>query len=170
MTIVARLVLVATVVAAPAHAQSPEAESLFREGKALLAKGKVAQACEKLEASDQIDRKAGTELNLGDCREKNKQLASAWATFLKAAATAKNENDPKRALELAHKACFLSEDRNPGYLDTLAACLASDDRFTEAILTEEKAMNMVPDSEQDVYRARLEEYRKGIKHVDRGEG
>ncbi len=107
MTIVARVVLVASVLSAPAYAQSPEAESLFREGKALLAKGKVAQACEKLEASDQIDRKAGTELNLGDCREKNKQLASAWATFLKAAATAKNENDPKRALEAKRRAKLL---------------------------------------------------------------
>lgn len=104
MTIAARLVVVACLVSAPAYAQSPEAESLFREGKALLAKGKIAEACDKFEASDKVDPKAGTELNLGDCREKNKQLATAWATFEKAASTAKKENDSKRAAEAKKRA------------------------------------------------------------------
>lgn len=104
MTIAARVVVVACLVSSPAYAQSPEAESLFREGKALLAKGKIAEACDKFEASDKVDPKAGTELNLGDCREKNKQLATAWATFLQAVSTAKKENDPKRAAEAKKRA------------------------------------------------------------------
>jgi hypothetical protein len=107
MTIAARWIVVACAISAPAYAQSPEAESLFREGKALLAKGKIAEACDKLEASDKVDAKAGTELNLGDCREKNKQYASAWATFLKAASTAKKENDTKRATEAKRRAKLL---------------------------------------------------------------
>ena len=111
MTIVARSVVVVTCVllmSSHAHAQSPEAESLFREGKALLKKGKIAEACDKLEASDKIEPKAGTELSLGDCREKNKQLASAWAVFLKAASTAKKENDGKRAAEAKRRAKLLA--------------------------------------------------------------
>lgn len=107
MTIAARSLVVVCALTAPAYAQSPEAESLFREGKALLAKGKIAEACDKLEASDKVDAKAGTELNLGDCREKNKQYASAWATFLKAASTAKKENDAKRATEAKRRAKLL---------------------------------------------------------------
>jgi len=68
----------------PARAQSAEAEVLFREGKRLMKEGKLAEACDKLEASDRLESSIGTLLNLADCREKNKQLVSAWLAFHKA--------------------------------------------------------------------------------------
>jgi len=80
----------------PARAQSPAAEQLFREGKRLMAKGDTAPACEKFEASERIEPAAGTELNLALCRETNGQIASAWATYIKTATTAKKTGDARR--------------------------------------------------------------------------
>jgi hypothetical protein len=81
--------------AGPVHAQSVEAEVLFRDGKKLLKEGKIAEACEKLEASEKLESTPGTLLNLADCREKNHQLASAWAAFHKAAVAAKRAHDKR---------------------------------------------------------------------------
>ena len=94
MTIV-RAIAIAGVIAAaaPVRAQSVEAEVLFQEGKKLLKEGKIAEACDKLEASDRLESSIGTLLNLADCREKTGQLASAWAAFVKAAQSAKRSGD-----------------------------------------------------------------------------
>ena len=104
MTIAKLAALVVVLASAPAHAQSVEAETLFREGKKLLKQGKVAEACEKLEASDRLEPSVGTELNLADCRAKNHQLASAWATFEKATVSAKVAHDGKRQAEAKRRA------------------------------------------------------------------
>jgi hypothetical protein len=82
-----------------AWAQSAEAEVLFREGKKLLKDGKIAEACEKLEASARIEPTVGSLLNLADCRERNGQIASAWATFGRAASTARLGRDTQRESE-----------------------------------------------------------------------
>ena len=65
--------------AQPAGAQ---AEVLFREGKDLLAKGKIAEACAAFDASQKLDPTVATILNQANCREKNEQLATAWGLFL----------------------------------------------------------------------------------------
>jgi hypothetical protein len=88
--------------AAPARAQSAEADVLFRDGKKLLNDGKIVEACEKLDASERLESSVGTLLNLADCRERNHQLATAWATFRKAAVAARNARDGKREKE-AHR-------------------------------------------------------------------
>jgi tetratricopeptide (TPR) repeat protein len=87
-------------------------------------------------------------------------------------ATCRDESlrQPVRALELANKACFLTENRNPGYLDTLAAAQAAAGRFADAAQTEDTAMQMVPEAERELYRGRLEQYRRGEKYVDLGDG
>jgi len=84
-----------TVVAAErsAHAQSAEAEALFNDGNKLLAEGKLAQACEAFEASNTVEPRAGTLLRLGECREQNHQLASAWSAYKDALTRAK---DPRK--------------------------------------------------------------------------
>ena len=97
--VAAATLLLAAVSAAPARAQSVDAELLFREGRKLMKQGKIAEACDKFEASNRIQVSAGTLLNLGDCREKNDQLATAWATFGDAASAARTENEPKREAE-----------------------------------------------------------------------
>lgn len=87
-------------IASSARAQpaNVEAEALFREGRRLLKEGNLAEACEKLEASARLDESVGTLLNVGDCREKNGQLATAWAAFLKAASAAHIKHDDREAV------------------------------------------------------------------------
>jgi hypothetical protein len=88
-----------------AHAQSAGAEALFREGRRLIKDGKIDQGCAKLAASEKLESSVGTLLNLGDCREKMGQYATAWAAFRKAEAMAKRaSDDDKRELEARRRA------------------------------------------------------------------
>ena len=64
-----------------AYAQSAEAEAAFGEGDRLMAAGKIAEACDAFEASNRVEQRAGTLIRLGECREKNRQLASAWSAY-----------------------------------------------------------------------------------------
>ena len=86
------LLLIATTAAADPTANA-EAEALFREGRDLLAAGDTARACDAFERSQRIDPTIGTLLNVGDCREKNGQLATAWAVFLDAERQTRNATD-----------------------------------------------------------------------------
>ena len=74
-------------------AQSADAQTLFGEGERLLASGDIAKACDAFEASNRAEPGAGTLLRLGDCRERNHQLASAWTAYKDALARAK---DPRK--------------------------------------------------------------------------
>lgn len=87
-----------------ARAQTAEAEALFREGKRLLKQGEITRACEKFEASERLEPENGTELNLADCWERDGRTASAWAMFMKAAASAKRAD---RAAEARRRAAAL---------------------------------------------------------------
>lgn len=78
------------------HAQSAEAEALFSEGDALMKQGKTAEACDAFEASNRIETRAGTLIRLGECREKNHQLASAWSAYKDALTRVKDAK--KRAI------------------------------------------------------------------------
>jgi len=107
-SLLATIAIVVIAATAPARAQSVDAEALFRDGKRLMKEGNVAAACDKFDASNRLETSVGTMLNLADCREKNHQLATAWATFLKAAAAAKQAgNDPKREAEAKRRAKVL---------------------------------------------------------------
>lgn len=77
----------------PARAQSAKAEALFNDGNRLMAGGQLAQACSAFEASNQIEPRAGTLIRLGECREQNRQLASAWSAYKQALARVK---DPRK--------------------------------------------------------------------------
>lgn len=91
-----------------ARAQSAEAEVLFRDGKALVRNGKLEEGCAKLEASQRAESSVGTLLNLGNCREKLGQFASAWAAFRKAEAQAKlAADDEKRRAEARRRISLL---------------------------------------------------------------
>jgi hypothetical protein len=63
------------------RAQSAEAEALFSDADKLMAEGNIAGACEAFEASNRIEPRAGTLIRLGECRELNHQLASAWSAY-----------------------------------------------------------------------------------------
>jgi hypothetical protein len=48
-------------------ARTTRAQALFDEGRALLMQGRPAEACPKLEESQQLDPGLGTQFNLADC-------------------------------------------------------------------------------------------------------
>jgi len=87
------IVIVIVIDSGTALAQSAAAEALFADGDRLLKEGKIAEACDALEASNRLEPRAGTLVNLGLCRERNGQLASAWSAFKDAATRA---IDPKK--------------------------------------------------------------------------
>jgi hypothetical protein len=94
------LVALGLVVPLRAHAQVGDAamaESLFREGKRLMAEKKPAEACPKFAESFRLDAGLGTLLNLAACHEAEGKLASAWARFTEAETRARREGDNARA-------------------------------------------------------------------------
>jgi hypothetical protein len=97
----------------PAMAQVGDkaaAEALFDAGKALMKDRKYAEACPKLAESQRLDPAPGTLLNLADCYEQAGLSASAWATWLEAAAAAKDAGQSKRE-ELARQRAMALKSR-----------------------------------------------------------
>ena len=80
-----------------AHAD-PAAEKVFQDGKALLAQGQIAEACEAFRRSQALESRVGTLLNLGDCEEQRGRVATAWAAFVDARALATRSNDGRAAV------------------------------------------------------------------------
>src|SRR4051812_36107243 len=79
--------------AALAQPAGAQAEVLFRQGRDLLAAGKVAEACSAFEESQKLEPAVTTLLNLAGCREKLGQLATAWGLFLDAARQTRSASD-----------------------------------------------------------------------------
>ena len=94
-SIAALSVAIATILISPGrvHAQNAAAEQLFADGERLMKEGKLPEACEAFAASNRIESRAGTLVNLGLCREQNGQLASAWSAFKDSLTRVK---DPKK--------------------------------------------------------------------------
>lgn len=92
---------VVTALAAPAHAQSVEAETLFVEGEKAMAAGQLDKACEAFAASNRLEARAGTLINLGLCEEKRERFASAWIAFREALTRVKDPVKKQVATERA---------------------------------------------------------------------
>jgi hypothetical protein len=75
------------------RSRKPEAEALFKQAKAEMAKGNFADACEKFQSSQDLDPRASTLMNLGACREQQKKLVSAWYAFVEATKLAERSTD-----------------------------------------------------------------------------
>lgn len=103
-TSVAFVILTGLLGGSHAHAQSAEAEALFNDGNKLMTQGKLAQACDAFEASNRVEQRAGTLIRLGECREKNQQLASAWSAYKDALTRVK---DPRKREVAKAKAAAL---------------------------------------------------------------
>ena len=75
--------------------------------------------------------------------------------------------DGKRALELANHACELSEWTQAWYIDTLAAAYAEQRDFDEAIVWQQRAIDLAGQSQKelsDELQKRLELYKKGLPY------
>jgi hypothetical protein len=87
-------------VVSDARAQATDAaiaESLYRQGRALMEAGKLVEACPKLVESQRIDPQLGTLLNVAVCHERIGLTASAWSEFNAVAAQATQRNEEDRA-------------------------------------------------------------------------
>jgi Tfp pilus assembly protein PilF len=104
------------------------AETHNNLGAALLEVGRIEEAINHYEQAVRIKPDhVGAHSNL------------AWIL-----ATDDNERlrDPARAVQLAERACQLTERRDAGVLDTLAAAYAAAGRFGEAVLTAQQAVGL----------------------------
>ena len=61
----------------PALAQTTPSDEAFLQGKALMEQGRTGEACGKFAESLALERRGGTLLNLGVCREKEGRYATA---------------------------------------------------------------------------------------------
>jgi hypothetical protein len=77
---------------APAASTPPDRSAeLFREGRQLLAEGRLREACEKFDQSLELRRSPGTLLNVGSCRAAMGDLIGAVDAFGSAVVLAERE-------------------------------------------------------------------------------
>ncbi len=119
------------VIAAPRAAQAAAnaadkaaSEALYEQGKELLRAGKVADACPKFAASQDLDPGVGTLLHLADCYERTGRVASAWAAFLEAASYAKSSGEADREKTAVKRAKALEPKLPHLLIDASAAASA----------------------------------------------
>lgn len=105
--VAALLGLEATLLAAPVCAQPAEpsartlAVDMFDAGDALVASGRIREACPKYAESYRLDPQLGALLHWADCLEQDRKLASAYAAFRDAAELAARAGDQRRDFALA---------------------------------------------------------------------
>jgi predicted aspartyl protease len=95
--------------------------------------------------------------------EINPKLATAYNSLAWALATAAQPafRDGRRAVEMALKACELSEWKNPTYLDTLAASYARAGNFSDAVKWQHKALENPRPGDVEAFAQRLRLYDEG---------
>jgi hypothetical protein len=82
--------------AEPSASQRATAEALFRKAAELMDAQQIAEACEKFQASQELDPTLGTMLHLADCYDRAGRTASAWALFQTASQKARLAGQPDR--------------------------------------------------------------------------
>ncbi|MGD0784400.1 MAG: tetratricopeptide repeat protein [Sedimentisphaerales bacterium] len=159
-------------------------------GSVLIDTGKTDQAEEYLAKAIQLDPESGKAYGeLGRAMAKKGKMSEAAALFEKAArlepywidpinALAWNlatYNDakirnPVRAVQLAKRACELTNYENPAIMDTMAAAYAAAGDFSKAIETCEKALALCKSAQQSELKREIENrlilYKAGKPYIE----
>jgi hypothetical protein len=104
-SLAAALVVACSLLGVPAVARaqsnSAQAETMFREGKRLMAAKDYAAACPKFAEAARLDPSSGVQLALGLCLEGQGKTASAWGAYVTAASLARRDGrkDRERAAD-----------------------------------------------------------------------
>ena len=83
------------------------AQALFDQALEAARKGDLAAACPLFKASQDVEPRSGTLLNLATCYEKTWRTASAWAVYRQAESSARREGRPQLEEEGRKKAELL---------------------------------------------------------------
>jgi hypothetical protein len=92
--------------------RNASAQVLFDDALTLMEAGNHAEACPKLERSQQLDPGMGTEFRLAECYEKVGRIASAWARYVAVAEAAARAQSADRE-SLARKRAEALRPRLP---------------------------------------------------------
>ena len=91
----------------------------------------------------------------------------AWYLVVNPKMTADN---PDRMIQLAQRACELTNYKDPIDLDTLAAAFAANGKFSQAIEIAEKALELCQSPEQQTLKKEIENrlvlYKAGKPYVE----
>lgn len=82
--------------AEPSATERATAEALFQQAAALMNEQQFEKACQKFEASQQLDPALGTMLRLADCYDRAGKTASAWAMFQDVRSLAERRSETER--------------------------------------------------------------------------
>ena len=118
------------------------ADAHYNLGLALEQTGRVGDALK------QYDRAVRLKTDYPDAQN---NLAWLLATLPPA-----DGGDPARAVALAQRACSLTGNRSPAYLDTLAAAYAAAGRFNDAVATAQKAVELARAANQSRIASEIE--------------
>ncbi len=110
----------------PSASDAAVAQGLFDTARDLIADGRYADACPKLEESLRLDPGLGTQYHLADCYEHVGKTASAWAAFLQVAALAKASGQPDREKVARGRARALESHVSHVVITVLPGARASD--------------------------------------------
>ncbi|HWO08232.1 MAG TPA: hypothetical protein VNN80_02095 [Polyangiaceae bacterium] len=84
--------------ATPNASDDDSAIRLFREGRALLNKGRFSEACERFQASLELRRSPGTLLNVANCIQAKGDLIGALRAFEESEVLARAESDERKSV------------------------------------------------------------------------
>ncbi len=126
-----------TAAAQPTREEMARADALFREGRAMMAAGKLPAACEKLDASYRLAPGLGTLINLGACHEASGKMARAYGVYRRAGRIAREAGRFDREKEAGARSTVLETKvgrvRHPARLDDHDAQLACDGEVAETV-------------------------------------
>jgi tetratricopeptide (TPR) repeat protein len=91
-----------------------------------------------------------------DARDPDAHNDLAWVLATCPVAEHRNADD---AFRHANTACELTEGKNPAFLATLAAALAEQGDFSQAVKGQVKALSLAPENEKTAYARRVELYK-----------